>query len=186
MLMALQWTPERPAFEAANPQRRAVSRDPLPIDFMNPAMRMQLAVAAMSPELIALQGRQAAVQLGLAPAPAPMHQSMELQKIAPHPQGQMQEQAQAQRSEPIAADCSTSPMHTDATIAASPTAQTECRAEGAPSCSPAASDASVATAASGTSASSGVPRFCGHCGAATTPLTTAFCSSCGGRLTAPL
>jgi hypothetical protein len=68
MVMALRWNADRPAFEAANPQRRAVSREPPPVELMSPELRAQLALAAMAPELIAEQGRQAAIALGMAPA----------------------------------------------------------------------------------------------------------------------
>ena len=38
MAMALRWTPDRPDFEAGNPHRRPVSREP-PIELVSPELR---------------------------------------------------------------------------------------------------------------------------------------------------
>lgn len=80
-LMVLQWTVARPAFEAANPQCRAVSREPVPVDFLSKEMQMQLTIAAASPALAAAQGREAAIALGMAP---PQQQSMETAAAEAH------------------------------------------------------------------------------------------------------
>lgn len=87
-LMVLRWTVARPAFEAANPQWRAVSREPVPVGFLSQEMQMQLAIAAASPALVAAQGRQAAIALGMvapapAPAPAPQRQCMQMAAAPP-------------------------------------------------------------------------------------------------------
>ena len=96
-LMVLKWTATRPAFEAANPQCRAVSREPVPVDFLSREMQMQLTIAAASPEMVAAQGREAAAKLGwTAPPlgqpqpqpqlsqPPPQRQSMEMAAAPPH------------------------------------------------------------------------------------------------------
>ena len=108
MVMALRWNADRPAFEAANPHRRPVSREPLPIEFMPPELRAQLAMAAMAPQVFAMQAQQAAA-MGMAPpqsmgmsmgmgAPAaplaPEHQFMEMPPYPPQQQSQFGQQQQ--------------------------------------------------------------------------------------------
>ncbi len=38
--LVLSWTPARPAFEANNPHRRAISKEPLPFDFIHPELQL--------------------------------------------------------------------------------------------------------------------------------------------------
>jgi hypothetical protein len=76
-------------FEAANPQCRAVSREPVSVDFLSREMQMQLSIAAASPDMVAAQGREAAAKLGWAAPPQPQpppsqRQSMEMAVAPPH------------------------------------------------------------------------------------------------------
>ena len=107
MVAVLRWNPDRLEFEAANPHRRPVSRQPLPTELLPPELRAQLAMADMATRVFAMQAQQAAA-MGMAPphsmgmsvgrgtgAPAaplaPEHQFMEMQPYPPQQQQQQQQ-----------------------------------------------------------------------------------------------
>jgi len=48
---------------------RAISREPVSVDFLSREMQMQLSIAAASPDMVAAQGREAAANLGWAAPP---------------------------------------------------------------------------------------------------------------------
>jgi len=99
MVAVLRWNPDRLEFEAANPHRRPVSREPPPIGLLPPDLREKLAIVNMAPQVFAMQAQLAAAK-GMVPpqsgmgmgmgAPAglraPQHQLMEMPPYPPQQQ----------------------------------------------------------------------------------------------------